>query len=620
MKRRCASGALLFCLLFSLRSSAQLWTHILRNDQAINWTETGVGAIPARPVRCASLGASSTVQQINRALSACGSGKAVYLEPGTYTIAGTISVPSHVTLRGAGADLTVLNATGASGGTVVSLGSAGVPFRPVALVDGSGSGSTTLQVNDPASIRAGDYLAIAEQNDATYVSSAGTEGNCNWCDSSWTSTGQLARGQIVRVTGVTGDIITISPGLYSSYTHAPVAVQFAMSATEAGVEDLQVRANHTGYSANFGMSTCAYCWLKGVESNYTDGDHVEIYWGFHDEVRDSYFSNAFLHTPGAHDSDIQIASKTSATLIENNIIERNHESVMLEWGAAGNVVAYNYMMGEFDSGADNVVIGGINFHGAHPQFNLIEGNVVTQIYADSVWGTSSHTTAFRNWIVGTSRICDPINGRAPVRCAGASGHYGFQAARAVQLSFLATRNNFVANLVGSEQMQSLTAYGRPMTQLDRLEFPADRSYDTVAIGWSFGYGELGDTGNSTPCENGVQVCHAAGTSATDFLHGNFSNIDGTTGWQPGVTKALPASFYLSSKPAWWGGIPFPAIGPDIKGGAGPGQHSYENPAEACYFKKMGGTDGGAGGPRKFNAEACYGTSQGTEDHRPSATH
>jgi len=72
---------------------------------------------------------------------------------------------------------------------------------------------------------------------------------------------------------------------------------FNMSVSYAGVEDLQVFANNTGYAANFALSECAYCWVKGVESNYTDGDHVEVYWGFRDEIRDSYFSNAFFTAP-----------------------------------------------------------------------------------------------------------------------------------------------------------------------------------------------------------------------------------------------------------------------------------------------------------------------------------
>ena len=53
-------------------------------------------------------------------------------------------------------------------------------------------------------------------------------------------------------------------------------------------------------------------------------------------------------------------------------------------------------------------------------------------------------------------------------------------------------------------------------------------------------------------------------------------------------------------------MPFPATGPDVSGGIGPRSHSYGNPALACYFNVMGGSDGGAGGPLTFNADRCYG--------------
>jgi polysaccharide export outer membrane protein len=379
-----------------------------------------------------------------------------------------------------------------------------------------------------------------------------------------------------------------------------------MSETYAGVEDLQVRANQTGYAANFGMLGCAYCWVKGVESNYTDGDHVELYWGYRDEIRDSYFSNAFLHMPGTHDSDIQIGFKTSASLIENNIIERTHVSIMLEWGAAGNVIAYNYTMGEFDGGATNLVIGGIDYHGAHPQFNLIEGNVLTTISQDATWGTSSHTTAYRNWVTGTNRICSPKSGRSVIDCSKGNAHYGFQGARAIEMSYLATLNNFVGNVVGSAQMQSLTGYNYPVSQRASVEYPSTRSYDAVAYGWSFGFGIESDDGKGSGCSGGIPPCHLAGTSSTNFFHGNYNHAVGSIDWAAGVTHELPASFYLSSKPAWWSNTPFPATGPDVSGGIGPKGHSYGNPAEACYFKVMGGSDGGAGGPLTFNAGRCYG--------------
>jgi hypothetical protein len=585
---------------------AQAWAPILNPKQAIDWSNAGVGGIPARMTHCSELTSSATVAEINAALASCPGGEAVTLAAGTYSIAGTVHVPSNVTLRGSGANLTILNAVGGGGVDVISLGSGSVDFKPYRLTGGATAGSTKFEVSNTSGIQVGMYLAITEINDLTYVSAAGSGGNCNWCDGGWTEKGSLARGQIVAVTGISGRTVTISPGLYSAYSNVPIAVPFNMSASYAGVEDLQVFANDTGYVSNFGMAECAYCWIKGVESNYADGDHVEVYWGFHDEIRDSYFSNAFQHSPGAHDSDIQIGFKTSASLVENNIIERTHEAVMLEWGAAGNVVSYNYAMGEFDSGAANLDIGGIDFHGAHPQFNLIEGNVLTEIDQDSVWGSSSHTTAYRNWVVGTNRICSPISGRGTVTCSGTNARYGFQAARAIELSYLATANNFVANVVGSAQMQSLKCYENTLEHVASIEYPAPRNYDAVAYEWSFGYGRTGDEGTGTGCAGGNPPCHVAGTSSKNFLHGNYSVTAGTAKWATGVTRELPASFYLATKPSWWGEMAFPATGPDVTGGFGPGGHSYGNPAEACYRKVMGGSDGGAGGPLDFNANRCYG--------------
>jgi hypothetical protein len=595
--------AVAFLVIASTFGSAQTWATFLLPGQAIDWSSTGVGIIPARTVLCAQLTPTATTATINAALTSCPSGQSVSLAAGTYTISSTVHVPSNVTLRGAGADKTILNATG-SGEAVVLLGSGSVALSPRVITGGAATGSTQIALGSMLGVSTGKYLVITETNDPTYVTTAGSGGNCNWCDGSWTKTGNYARGQIVQVMGVSGNTATIEPALYTPYSHAPIAVPFSMAASYAGVENLQVRGNNTSYGANFAMDQCAYCWITAVESNYANGDHVAVSWGFHDEVRDSYFSNAYLHTPGTYDSDVKLVLKTSASLVENNIIERTHVAIMLQWGAAGNVIAYNYTTGEFDSGSPNVVIGGLDYHGAHSQFNLVEGNVMTQLYADSVWGSSSETTAFRNWFVGTNHVCAPSSGRGTVNCSGKSGYYGYQAARAVQISYLSLRNNFIGNLMGSAQMQALAIGTTLIPQSSRLEFPAVRTYNAAQL-WSFGYGSEGDDGLGTGCGGGVAPCHLEGNSAHQLLHGNYENLGKTTIWASGLPHTLPASFYQSAKPGWWGTLPYPSMGPDVTGGTGPGSHSFGNPAQYCYTKIMGGVDGGQGSPLTFNAGNCY---------------
>ncbi len=64
---------------------------------------------------------------------------------------------------------------------------------------------------------------------------------------------------------------------------------------------------------------------------------------------------------------------------------------------------------------------------------------------------------------------------------------------------------------------------------------------------------------------------------------------------------LPPSLYLTSKPAWYGPITWPSIGPEITGGIGARGHAYSTPAMTCYTN----TPKDANGLLNFNAKNCY---------------
>jgi hypothetical protein len=57
---------------------------------------------------------------------------------------------------------------------------------------------------------------------------------------------------------------------------------------------------------------------------------------------------------------------------------------------------------------------------------------------------------------------------------------------------------------------------------------------------------------------------------------------------------------LSARPSWWTGAPWPAIGPDVGGGADPTGHAYRIPARVCYDNTSK-----TGGILNFNAVNCY---------------
>jgi hypothetical protein len=65
---------------------------------------------------------------------------------------------------------------------------------------------------------------------------------------------------------------------------------------------------------------------------------------------------------------------------------------------------------------------------------------------------------------------------------------------------------------------------------------------------------------------------------------------------------LPASLFLTAKPAWFGTTPWPAIGPDVTGGSDQSGHAYDIPAKRCYTA-LHLAGGGAFNP---HSASCYG--------------
>jgi hypothetical protein len=466
----------------------------------------------------------------------------------------------------------------------------------------------------------------------TYYPGANVTNGGNIYQETAAPTGSGGNGPYNCTSG-TGSFSTTSDGtctwtLYGSgTTTAPLATPFSPSAIQAGVENLQIYTTNAGTTTSVGVdvlgSMCENCFVHGVEVNYTDADYFDFHYSYGGEVSNNYFSNAIFHQPGTYDSTGQIDFYTSKMKIENNICERGHDCIVIERGPSGNVISYNYTLGEFDQNSPNFMIGGIDFHGANPEFNLLEGNVLTTIDLDSIWGSSTRNTEYRNWVIGSSDNGYPLAaGRNTVTSGSTlqvcsaltSGHTcnPFQGARAFQASTLSIGNNALGNVIGGPEQENnigygpgpgvgVTPYNSGTGQTDAVQYPVNRSYDSLVYGWSFGYSEAADDGVTAP--GNAADSTLAYSSAT--LHGNYGNISSAIVWKTGLTHTLPASFYLSAKPSWWGTtLSYPAIGPDVTGGSGPGGHAALIPAQACYAA-MGGTPGNAGSPLTFNAASCY---------------
>lgn len=659
---------------------------------SLTWTQSGSTILAATYGN----GASDATSGIQTALTACSGNKYVLLGAGTFLIDGNLLIGSGCELRGNGANSTILNTMGTAGPTVC-LGSCNgnVGTGTIANVTGGATaGSTSLTVSSASGITTNTNLYISELNYLPFVRITGDEGSGGggFCVFGWGPAAGFgrARCQIVTVTNVTGTTITVSPPLFTDYTHTlpnwaattqypweafitngghwysqtvksttspyictsggttpafstsggsvsdgtctwldngtgtttqPQVIPYTPSAVNAGVNGVQVQMNQTrvsGNIANFYLAQCSGCWVENSEGNYTDGDHVLDYQGFRNSIMFNYFSNTFSHTSGNYDSSPEFQGGTTGDQFVSNICDRLHVGcILLEWGAAGNVVAYNYATGQFAQSADgpNFTLSAVDFHSPHPQLNLSEGNAWQGVAHDSTWGSNSHDTSFRDWMWGTNTVCLPnSNSRTAVTCSpfgfpgqsGKNSYESFQQAQADIFAFTSSYNNVIGAIIGSPAAQAaVNTSNNPIPQNTSIVWSgiANRNYEAF-YGLSFGFANSSDGNVSVfPLDNTTPF-------VTALLHGIFNNVDGSITWQAGITHTLPASFYLSSQPPWWiSGIPWPAIGPDLTTGSAMSGHvasaSTANPAQNCYLNIMGGADGGNASPLTFNAASCY---------------
>jgi hypothetical protein len=547
-------------------------TNAIPDDRRITWDPGIPGGIPNRTTVCANVknapygavgnGVVDDTAAIQSALSACAAEQVVYIPTGTYRISGILNVPRSITVRGDGPGKTILDAHGAVWNGVITFGPgvSGDNGAVANITAGATKGSNVLTLDSLNGVAVGSYLQLDQLNDPAFVTIVSDEGSstCTWCSR---ANGTRALGQISEITAVdpTTKTVHIDPPLYWGYTPTlqPQALAFAMGLKRAGVESLTVRANNTGYRSNFMMQGCAYCWLKNVEGDYTDGDQVDVFSSFRPEIRDSYFHDSFTKTPGQTDNDVFIAGKTTAALVENNVVWRLHTGIMLNWGAAGNVIAYNYLSSFWDANALNTAFPSVSMHGAHPMFNLFEGNVGTRFAPDGIWGSSSHNTVFRNWFSGKDSFCAPLSGRGPVDTTNC--HTTFQVDRAIHLEFASTNYNVVGNILGTQSFATSQCY--PYYGVSGCETVPPATYMIVAgtnqeeYDWPYIF-SLGYAGfSSNPLESPKPA-------QTLRNHGNWDFVTHTVHLDPSVSAAsLPPSLYKSGKPGWFGDRTWPPIEP-----------------------------------------------------------
>jgi hypothetical protein len=598
------------CLVLASRAQAQGVSGFIPSSRTVDWTHAGIpGGIPSAnwPIykTLSPGGTSDDSVAIQNAINAAPAGSVVVLNAGTYKLhrvstvcsgkaddfgsgvyeAGLCLTDKSVVLRGAGPDKTILQY--GDGANFISMGqtylsAVNVVFIPI--TSGSTKGSTQVTLQSVSGLGVGTFLVITENNPTDtdgnpLVDTTGYTGSCSNCGHGLTNN-QIS--QIDKITAVTGNTVTLETPLYFGYGNSPRAFKLPMIQS-VGLENLRLQPTASSGTGivfkNINLEACAYCWVHDVESDMTV-DRANIYLSdvYASEISDNYLNDGYSHNSG-ETYMVYTEFRNSQNLIQNNIMNLSRHSTPMS-GGSGNVFAYNYIlnshMGEYpNSLADRQA------HAAHPFMNLWEGNITSNLELDYAHGSSSHNTLFRNHVNLTAN--NPSTG-TPMTGA----------LYAVNVEYYNNYENVIGNVIGP--------YGLPCTAR-AYEINADAS-QTASI-YRLGY--FDDGGTSSP-----NAALSAKVTQTILRGGNWDCTTNAVIWSSNTPsgslastylsqQTLPASLYLSAKPAWFtaANAAWPPIDPiastkvskipaQICFEAGPNTGAPFKPL-SCYAAVAGGT-------------------------------
>lgn len=550
-------------------------TSIVPAEGRTTWTPGVPGGVPNRTTVCRSVNAAAfgnglqdASAAVQAAVDACPVGQVVSLSSGTFTVNNLVLINKGITVRGAGAGLTVLQKTNGAvpysyivkdAQPLVIIGPNRWPktvdSTSMNLVADAAAGATTVRVKDAGGFAAGQFVLLDEDNFSTgswtalpnrrgvatsaqiWASDRAVFQRHNPADPvddpfpdslSWFSRPGRPINEVKEIASVSGTLITFTTPLHISYRASKAAQVTRYDSPHvkyAGLEDVTVRGGGDG---GVRFEAAAYSWMKSIEDTLWLGDGVAINHSFRVEVRDSYVHDAAWPVPGGGGYAISLAAASSGVLIENNIVTRANKVMVARSSGAGSVVGYNYMDNGFIWNTEawlEVGLNGSHHIGSH--HILFEGNESFNYDSDNTHGNAIAMTVFRNHLVGRRR---DIAATSNVRTAG--------------LMYGSWWHSFIGNVLGEPGKMGGWVYEDAGVGSPRGNAWGDASYI-----WKLGY-------DPTHWEQSFDPK----VRSTMVRDGNFDYLTNGVHWDR-PARALPASLYLSSKPAFFGSNPWPWVDP-----------------------------------------------------------
>jgi hypothetical protein len=561
---------------------------IVPADRATVWNPglNAVGGIPARTTIYIEIEPSGgdDCPIIQEALNKCPEGQVVLLKPGTFNINGDgLKINrSNITLRGSGISKTRLIKPLGTYSPVITIGTQNAKFMNRSLLASNvskGSYQVTLATNHGFTVD--EIVAINQRPDPDFVNWGchaieGQDSRCwfNDCNASEDPMGRPL-GQVLEIKSISGNTLTFSTPIHLDYK-VSLGARLAKigngtntipTVKYSGVEDLYVAYGEGGDGGgNIALFAAAYCWVKNVESEKSNGSNINIASSFRCVLRDSYVHSTVNPTPGGAGYGINLGIYSADNLIENNISWNFNKVMVMRAAGGGNVIGYNYMDDGWGAYYPTQPEAGINAsHYAASNFELFEGNESFCFSSEAFWGNEAYITIFRNHLSslrgahGFSNYKYLINEGKINECT--LYYEDIQERKAVSISAGSYYFTFIGNVLGFDGM-SIIPKRTPCIGQESKGF----IYEIISPGGA-GDGEYVpmwrlDVGmDQLTCNNADKNTKDNKVASTLLRDGNYDFFTKTIKWDR-TAQTIPNSLYLNSKPSFFGSQAWPWVTPE----------------------------------------------------------
>jgi hypothetical protein len=388
----------LYSLLFFLLAN-QLYAQVISQSRRVDWSHAGLIQPVYNPFNEISIlsfggvgdGITSNDNAIQSALQSLnGKSGAIYFPPGNYFFKKSIQMPDSAILRGYSSDSTKLIFNLSNKGHCIQF-RGNIDTINVTKVTGNiAKGDSALFVSNASTFSNGEWVKLF-QNDSALIFS------------SWAihDVGQIM--QISKVNATQNQLL-FTHKFHRTYKLADnPRLEKITPFTHVGVECLHIirldSTDTTKKVANIFFSSVVNGWVTGVESDSGNYSHVTISGSSNIFVDGCYFRSAHAYGGDGQGYGVVMQATSNECLVQDNIFNHLRHSVLVQSGANGNVIGYNYSINAFwiEPPFPNDASGDLVCHGNYAYENLFEGNSAQNIVIDNSHGINGpFNTYFRN--------------------------------------------------------------------------------------------------------------------------------------------------------------------------------------------------------------------------------